>query len=145
MRIVGIHVPLFLVIAGCSGGDPTATDPHLIFEDAFENPVEEVDILAEGGTMVRGFDAWLKLSPKLTTLRPRNQADYTYHDCEEMVAWFYDVTGDVNLQRLHSGLICQASTERRFKFDNGRWLLTDRSKGYSYYRVWKHNIQSQNQ
>jgi hypothetical protein len=132
-------IALLFTIAGCSGGDPTATDPLLIFEDAFENPAEEVDILAEGGTMVRGLDAWLKLSPKLTTLRPRNQSGYAYQECEEMLTWFHRVTRDTNLQRLHSGLICQASKEPRFKFDNGRWLLTDRSKGFSYYRIWKHN------
>jgi hypothetical protein len=127
------------MLAGCSGGDPTATDPELIFEDAFENPLEEVEVLAEGGAMVRGFDAWLKLSPRLTTLRPRNQSDYTYDDCSTMVTWFHDVTGDENLQHPHSGLICQALTDPRFKFDNGRWLLTDRSRGLTYYRVWKHS------
>ncbi|MGD9169447.1 MAG: hypothetical protein PVI97_05220 [Candidatus Thiodiazotropha sp.] len=130
---------LLWVLTACSGGDPTATDPLLIFEDAFENSLEEVDILAEGGTMVRGFDAWLKLSPKLTTLRPRNASDFSYHDCGEMATWFHEVTGDANLQQLHSSLICQASKEPRFKFDNGRWLLTDRSKGFIYYRIWKYN------
>jgi hypothetical protein len=130
---------LLCVIAGCSGGDPTATDPRLIFEDAFENPLDEVEILAEGGTMVRGFDAWLKLAPKLTTLRPRNLSNYAYEDCDAMTAWFHEVTGDGNLQTLHSGLICQASKNPRFKFDNGRWLLTDRSEGLSYYRTWKHH------
>jgi hypothetical protein len=133
------RVLLLFTIAGCSGGDPTATDPRLIFEDAFENPLKEVEILAEGGTMVRGFDAWLKLSPRLTTLRPRNGLDYSYQDCEEMVTWFHGVTDDENLRQLHGSLTCQISKEPRFKFDNGRWLLTDRSIGISYYRVWKHN------
>jgi hypothetical protein len=131
---------LLLLVVGCSGGDPTATDPGLIFKDGFENSADEVDILAEGGTMVRGFDAWLKLSPKLTTLRPRNPSTYLYHDCAEMVVWFHQVTADDNLQQLHSGLTCQVSKDPRFKFDNGRWLLTDRSKGWHYYRIWKqHN------
>ncbi|MES9944168.1 MAG: hypothetical protein ABW080_04340 [Candidatus Thiodiazotropha sp.] len=130
---------LLLFVAGCSGGDPTATDPGLIFEDGFENSVDEVDILAEGGTMVRGFDAWLKISPKLTTLRPRNLSDYAYHDCAEMVVWFHAVTGDDNLITMHSGLTCQVYEEPRFKFENGRWLLADRSEGSYYYRIWKHN------
>jgi hypothetical protein len=56
-----------------------------------------------------------------------------------MVRWFHDVTDDENLQRLHSSLACQASNEPRFKFDNGRWLMTDRSNGITYYRVWKYN------
>ncbi|MEW8682276.1 MAG: hypothetical protein AB2536_10250 [Candidatus Thiodiazotropha endolucinida] len=133
------HFILFFIIMGCSGGDPTATDPVLIFEDAFENSFDAVDILAEGGTMVRGFDAWLKLSPKMTNLHPRNEAEYAYRDCEEMVDWFHTVSGDDNLQRPYSGLVCQVSKETRFKFDNGRWLLTDRSRGLSYYRIWKYN------
>jgi len=52
------------VLAGCSGGDPTATDPTLLFEDGFANPPDQVRIMAEGGTMVRGLDGWLKLQQK---------------------------------------------------------------------------------
>ncbi|MES9990516.1 MAG: hypothetical protein ABW098_01075 [Candidatus Thiodiazotropha sp.] len=128
-----------LILLGCSGGDPTAANPTLIFEDGFENPLQEVEILAEGGTIVRGLDAWLKLEPKMSTLRLRNAADYGYGDCGEMVTWFYQATEDENLSSLHSGFICQVAKEPRFKFDNGRWLLSDRTKGLFYYRIWKHN------
>ncbi|MCU7929244.1 MAG: hypothetical protein KZQ90_00445 [Candidatus Thiodiazotropha sp. (ex Codakia rugifera)] len=128
---------LVILLIGCGGGDPTATDPTLIFKDGFENPLQEVDILADGGTMVRGFDAWLKIVPKLTTIRLRKAADYDYRACGELVVWFYKVTGDTNLQQSNNGLVCQESIDPRFKFDNGRWLLTDRSNGVVYYRTWK--------
>ncbi|MCM8857176.1 MAG: hypothetical protein LC541_16370 [Candidatus Thiodiazotropha sp.] len=128
---------LIILLIGCSGGDPTATDPTLIFKDGFENSLQEVDILADGGTMVRGFDAWLKIVPKLTTIHLRNAANYDYRECGELVVWFYKVTRDTNLQQLHNGLVCQESIDPRFKFDNGRWLLTDRSNGVAYYRTWK--------
>ncbi|MCU7846633.1 MAG: hypothetical protein KZQ89_01280 [Candidatus Thiodiazotropha sp. (ex Lucinoma kastoroae)] len=81
---------LIILLIGCSGGDPTATDPPLIFKDGFENSLQEVDILADGGTMVRGFDAWLKIVPKLTTIRLRKAVDYDYRACGELVVWFYN-------------------------------------------------------
>ncbi|MET0072281.1 MAG: hypothetical protein ABW096_19770 [Candidatus Thiodiazotropha sp.] len=131
----GSFWPLCLLL-GCSGGDPTAADPALIFEDGFANPPEEVAILAQGGTMVNGLDAWLKLEPRMAALQPRRAGDYVYGDCGEMVAWFRRVTGEENLKPQHSGYVCQHFMEPRFKSDNGRWLLADRSKGYFYYRIW---------
>lgn len=128
---------LLLFLLGCSGGDPTAPDPDLIFEDGFENPGQEVEILAHGGTRVRGFDAWLKLLPRMTALRLRGNDEYVFADCGEMVNWFQGVTGDRDLQHLHGGFSCLALKDPRFKFDNGRWLLTDRANGFSYYRIWK--------
>ncbi|MBT2989861.1 MAG: hypothetical protein KME65_12980 [Candidatus Thiodiazotropha sp. (ex Ctena orbiculata)] len=132
---IGRFWPLCLIL-GCSGGDPTAADPTLIFEDGFENPLEEVEILAQGGTIVNGLDAWLKLEPRMAALQLRRASDYVYGDCGEMVAWFHGVTGDENLEPQHSGFVCQHFKEPRFKSDNGRWLLTDRSKGCFYYRIW---------
>ncbi|MEW8508770.1 MAG: hypothetical protein AB2598_18925 [Candidatus Thiodiazotropha sp.] len=130
--------PLFFLL-GCSGGDPTVANPALIFKDGFDNPLQAVEILAEGGTMVHGLDVWLKLEPRMTELRLRRANDYVYDDCGEMVAWFHGVTGDETLRAMHSGFICQVSEEPRFKFDNGRWLLSDRTKGVFYYRIWKNN------
>ena len=126
-----------MLLSACSAGDPTATDPELIFEDGFENPLDEVEILAEGGTMVRGFSAWLKIAPKQAGIRPRKEADYLYIDCKEPAEWFHGVTGDDGLKAFQSRLICQAFTDPRFKFDNGRWMVTDTSNGIVYYRVWK--------
>ncbi|MCG8043093.1 MAG: hypothetical protein JAY72_16970, partial [Candidatus Thiodiazotropha endolucinida] len=51
---VGLCVALSLTLMGCSGGDPTAPDPELIFEDGFETPYDQVTLLDEGGSMVRG-------------------------------------------------------------------------------------------
>jgi hypothetical protein len=125
-----------LLLAGCSSGDPTATDPALLFEDGFVNPPSEVTILADGGTMVRGLNGWLKLQPKQSGIEPRHADDYVYRDCGEPLAWFGRVTGDTSLQA-GSGLICQERIDPRFKFNNGRWLVTDRNRGLVYYRIWK--------
>ncbi|MEJ2611993.1 MAG: hypothetical protein P8179_18460 [Candidatus Thiodiazotropha sp.] len=130
---------LMLFLSGCSGGDPTATDPQLIFEDGFENQLSEVEILAEGGTMVRGFSAWLKIAPKQTEIHLRNAADYVYTDCQKPAEWFLGVTGDAGLKLSQSHLTCQLFTEPRFKFNNGRWMVTDNSSGIVYYRIWKLN------
>jgi hypothetical protein len=124
-------------LLGCSGGDPTATDPDLIFEDGFETTRGDVEILAQGGTMVRGFNAWLKIIPKQSGIRPRGLSNYTDIDCQEPAEWFYKVTGDQGLKSYQSELTCQQFTDARFNFDNGRWLVTDPSNGTVYYRIWK--------
>ncbi|MES9940948.1 MAG: hypothetical protein ABW104_20425 [Candidatus Thiodiazotropha sp. 6PLUC2] len=124
---------------GCSGGDPTATDPELIFKDGFENSLEEIELLADGGVMVRGFSAWLKILPKQTDIHLRNEADYLSVDCQAPAAWFLEVTGDEVLSKYQSHLNCQQYSDNRFDFDNGRWLVTDNSSGIVYYRVWKLN------
>jgi hypothetical protein len=127
-------VLLTLLLTGCGGGDPTATDPALLFEDAFVDAPASVKILADGGTMVRGLDGWLKLQPKNGELEPRHREAYVYRDCAEPLAWFGRVTGDPALQA-GSGLICRERIDPRFKFDNGRWLVTDRNRGLVYYRI----------
>lgn len=129
-------LPLLLAGCGGGGGDPTATDPALLFEDAFVDSPNAVDILAEGGTRVRGLDGWLKLQPKNSELEPRHRDDYVFRDCAEPLAWFSRVTADPALQA-GSGLICRERIDPRFNFDNGRWLVTDRSRGLVYYRIWK--------
>ncbi|MEJ2618744.1 MAG: hypothetical protein P8163_00505 [Candidatus Thiodiazotropha sp.] len=136
---MGLLLGFILLLNGCSGGDPTATDPELIFEDGFENPYDQVSLLAEGGTMVRGFSAWLKLSSEVTDLKPRRSREYVYVDCQEPIEWFHQVTGDEGLLVNQGQLICQRFSDDRFDFDNGRWLVTDQSRGIIYYRVWKQN------
>jgi hypothetical protein len=128
---------LLPVLTGCSGGDPTASDPALVFEDGFDNAPSAVTILAEGGTIVRGLDAWLKLQPKQTTLEPRQREDYVYRDCAVPLDWFKKVTGDADLPADATGLVCEERVDPRFDFDNGRWLMTDRNRGLVYYRIWK--------
>ena len=139
---ISIRVLLIALLTGqmgCSGGDPTATDPALIFADGFENPLDEVTLLAEGGTMVRGFSAWLKIQPKQTGIRLRKEAEYEYVDCRAPAEWFREATGDDGLDQYLSRLSCKRSRDDRFDFDNGRWLVTDKSTGIVYYRVWKLN------
>ncbi|MCG7948946.1 MAG: hypothetical protein AB2747_14225 [Candidatus Thiodiazotropha taylori] len=135
----GFYIGLSLMMTGCSGGDPTATDPELIFEDGFETSYDRVTLLDEGGTMVRGFSAWLKLSSELTDLRLRRSSDYEFVDCERPAEWFHQVSGDGALLVNRGALTCQRFTEKRFDFDNGRWLVSDNSRGIIYYRVWKLN------
>lgn len=134
-RLLILLMPL---LAGCSsGGDPTATDPALLFEDGFTSPPNQVRILAEGGTRVRGLDGWLKLQPKQTAIEPRHEDEYVYRECSAPLAWFSEVTGDPALREDAGGLLCQERVDPRFDFDNGRWLVTDRSRGLVYYRIWK--------
>jgi hypothetical protein len=125
------------LLAGCSGGDPTATDPKLLYEDAFVTPPSQVEILAEGGVMVRGLDGWLKLQPGNQGLKLRYPNRFDFRDCEEPLAWFAQATGEAGLAASGS-YVCQESADPRFPFDNGRWLVTDRSRGVAYYRIWKH-------
>jgi hypothetical protein len=132
-----LYLGLILTICGCSGSDPTATDPQLIFKDGFENPFDQVTLLDEGGTMVRGFSAWLKMASELAELRPRRSSEYEYVDCKKPAEWFHQATADEALLMNQGALICQGFTDNRFDFDNGRWLVTDKSRGIIYYRVWK--------
>lgn len=143
------HIPSALIgivlatgsiwLQSCSGGDPTATDPKLIFKDGFENRLDEVEILAEGGTMVRGFSAWLKMLPKQADLRLRHAADYDYLDCKAPAEWFQQVSGDEVVNGYQSHMSCLGYSDSRFDFDNGRWVMTDNSSGVVYYRIWKLN------
>ncbi len=126
---------LALALAGCSG-DPTASTPEKVFEDGFETPLAEVVIEAEGGTVVRGYNAWLKILPR-NDLMPRREAEYERVDCSEARAFFGRVLRTDELSPEHAGLDCLAATDPRFDFDNGRWLVYDRSDGRYYYRVWK--------
>jgi hypothetical protein len=127
-----------LLVACSDGGDPTATDPQLLYEDAFVTPPSEVEILAEGGVMVRGLDGWLKLQPGITGLQPRHPGRFALRDCAEPLAWFSQATGEAALASGNGNFVCRESIDPRFPFDNGRWLLTDRSRGNVYYRIWKH-------
>jgi hypothetical protein len=125
------------LLAACSSGDPTATDPKLLYEDAFVTPPSQVEILADGGVMVRGLDGWLKLRPGIQGLKLRYPDRFSFRDCEEPLVWFAKATGEPGLASA-GNYTCQVSVDPRFPFDNGRWLVTDRSSGLVYYRIWKH-------
>ncbi len=124
------------LLAACSG-DPTAAAPQKVYMDGFETPIDEVRIEAEGGTVVRGYDAWLKILPS-NRLMPRREDEYRYIDCAEPRAFFARVLGSDALAERHANLDCLQLTDERFEFDNGRWLIRNRSDGRVYFRVWKH-------
>jgi hypothetical protein len=127
------------LLIGCSGGgDPTATDPQRLYEDAFVSPLSQVEILAEGGTMVRGLDAWLKLRPGPTGLEPRHPERFSLRECAEPLAWFAETAAESAPVSTQGGFDCRELVDPRFAFDNGRWLVTDRTTGLVYYRIWKH-------
>jgi len=128
---------LLPALTGCDRGDPTATDPALLFEDAFGTPPAQAEILDDGGTRVRGLDGWLKIRPGVSGLRLRNSETYRFRDCAEPLAWFARATGEPGLDSGSGGFVCQESTDPRFRFDNGRWLVSDRVTGLAYYRIWK--------
>jgi hypothetical protein len=127
---------LVLLLNGC-GGDPTAATPEKVFADAFESPLAEVSIEAAGGTVVRGYDAWLKLLPR-GRLIPRGEERFAEMDCTEPRAFFNRVLGSEALSQWHADLQCLGFSDERFEFDNGRWLIRNRADGRVYYRVWKH-------
>lgn len=128
------------LVAGCGGGgtDPTATTPELVYEDGFLSPLEEVRIEAADGTIVRGYDAWLKLLPR-TDLVARYEADFSFRGCAEPRAYFARVLGSDPLSSDEANLVCREYRDSRFDFDNGRWLVEDRADGRVYFRVWKHH------
>ncbi|MET0091255.1 MAG: hypothetical protein ABW068_14775 [Candidatus Thiodiazotropha sp.] len=130
-------VSLASLLVACSGGDPTATDAELIYQDGFETPRSEVELLANGGTMVRGFSAWLKLQPGYSGVQARNETEYQAVDCAEPADWFHEVIGDADLNQDRYRLTCLKFTDSRFDFDNGRWLVRDPANGRVYYRIWK--------
>jgi len=131
----GLGAGLLLSLAAC-GGDPTATDPKKVFEDGFTTPIEEVTIEAEGGTRVRGYDAWLKILPH-GRLLPRRQEEYERIDCAEPRVYFNRVLGSDELAPEHSRLECIGLRDSRLDFNNGRWLVQNRSDGRYYFRSWK--------
>ncbi len=132
-----LYLPLIaLLLSGCSA-DPTASTPDKVFADGFETPVEKVVIEAEGGTVVRGYEAWLKIHPS-TRLVARLEDAYGYIDCTTPRDYFNKVLNSDELSERHAHLDCLGLTDERFDFDNGRWLIRNRSNGRVYFRVWKH-------
>ncbi len=127
---------LFLLgLLGCSG-DPTATDPVLVFADGFQSSIEQVEIVADGGTITGGFNAWLKLLPR-GRLQLRHETDFTDRDCTAAVEWFQHAMQSRELDLKNGGLVCLEYVNNAFNYPNGRWLIEDRNTGYVYYRVWK--------
>lgn len=124
------------ILGGCNGGDPTASTPELVFEDGFLSPLADVMIEAEGGTVVGGYDAWLKLLPR-GELIPRFEVDYRYIDCGEPRAFFAAVLNSDELSPTKASLTCRLYRDERLEFDSGRWLVENHVDGRYYFRAWK--------
>ena len=127
-------------LAGCGGGDPTATDPRKVLADGFVAGLDGVVIEAEGGTVVDGYEAWLVLRPA-ADLTPRHADLYQPIPCDGPVDYFAERESSGFRRALGSAglgaLDCRAYTDGRLKIPNGRWLITDRRDGRVYFRVWK--------
>ena len=123
------------VSIGC-GGDPTATDARKVLADGFVSGRDGTTILAEGGTIIGGYDAWLALVPA-PDLTPRFADAYRSIPCAEPVEWFA-ARGAARLAGVgDTALDCRAYADTRLSIPNGRWLITDRRDGRVYFRVWK--------
>jgi hypothetical protein len=134
-RIAVIGAAVVAGLPGC-GGDPTATDPRKVLADGFVAGLDGTTILAEGGTVIGGYDAWLALDPA-PGLTPRFEDAYRPIPCAEPAAWFA-ARGAATLERAgDTALDCRAFTDERLSIANGRWLVTDRRDGRVYFRAWK--------
>lgn len=128
---------LAATLAGCGGGDPTATDPRKVLADGFVAGLDGVVIEAEGGTVVDGYEAWLVLRPA-ADLTPRHADLYQSIPCDGPVHYFAERGPASGLGSAGLGALdCRAYTDGRLKVPNGRWLITDRRDGRVYFRVWK--------
>jgi hypothetical protein len=136
----GVSALVLLLLSGCgaSGDDPTAATPELVYEDGFLSPPEDAIIEAAGGTVVLGYEAWLKLLPERDIV-PRHENAYVFRDCAEPRAYFKHVLGSDELSSATASLTCREYSDPRFDFDNGRWLLVNETDGRIYFRVWKHH------
>jgi hypothetical protein len=127
-----------LALAACDAGDPTAANPQKVFRDGFVAPsLAAVKIEAEGGSVVRGYDAWLKLST-LHALQARHGEAFRVIDCAQPRRFFQRVLVDDDWPE-DALLRCLGMSDTRFAFDNGRWLIYNTANGRYYFRVWKHD------
>lgn len=124
------------MLAGCGGGDPTATDPLKVLADGFVSHPGAVQIEAEGGTVIGGYDAWLVLRPA-GPLTPRFDRAYAPIPCDEPAAFFSRLPVGAGLNASASSLKCRAYTDPRLSIPNGRWILEDQHAGRTWFRVWK--------
>ena len=126
-----------LVVASCGrAGDPTLPQPEKVYRDAFETPLEAMQIEAHGGTIVGSYDAWLRLRPSGSVVA-RMEADYRPVDCAPARLYFERKLVLDGLSLEGSSLSCREYSNERLPFENGRWLVKDQLDGRVYYRIWK--------
>ncbi|MGB5735286.1 MAG: hypothetical protein WBM40_12685 [Thiohalocapsa sp.] len=134
----GAGALVVLVLAGCArGDDPSAPQPEKVYRDAFETPIEAVQIEADGGTIVGTYDAWLRLLPD-RELTPRFAADYQPVDCMPIWDYFTPKLALDGLAMTKATLSCREYRDTRLPFENGRWLAEDTATGRIHYRIWKY-------
>jgi hypothetical protein len=129
---------LCTALAGCArSDDPTAPQPKKVYRDAFETPIDRVEIVADGGTIIGAYDAWLVLEAK-QPLAARFDGAYRRGDCAPVRDYF---ARELALQGvvLDAALLdCREYTDESLPFDNGRWIAEDPAADLVYYRVWKY-------
>lgn len=127
-----------MAIAGCArSDDPSAPQPKKVYSDAFETPIDRVEIIADGGTIIGAYDAWLVLEATEPPV-PRFDGAYRRSDCAPVRDYF---ARELALQGvvLDAALLdCREYTDESLPFDNGRWIAEDPAANLVYYRVWKY-------
>ena len=135
MGVLMVALMTAVAAPGC-GGDPTASDARKVLADGFVSGRAGTTILAEGGTIIGGYDAWLALVPA-PELTPRFADGYRPIPCGEPADWFVS-RGAISLAGAGDTVLeCRAYTDARLSIPNGRWLISDRRDGRLYFRVWK--------
>jgi hypothetical protein len=127
-----------LAVTACgSGGDPTAPQPRKVFHDGFVTPLEAVEILADGGTIIGAYDAWLVMSADVPPLA-KGDGDYRSIDCAPVVEYFERELALANRPLEVVLTNCREARNERLPFDNGRWLADGIGGERLFYRVWKY-------
>ena len=127
-----------LAVAACGqSGDPTAPQPRRVFHDGFQTPPEAVEIIADGGTIIGAYDAWLVIAAEVPPVA-KGDGDYRAIDCAPVVAYFERELALAN-RPLEAVLVnCREARNERLPFENGRWLADGGGGEQLYYRVWKY-------
>jgi hypothetical protein len=125
------------LLLGCArSDDPTAPQPKKVYRDAFETPLDDVAIEADGGTIIGAYDAWLRVLPR-RELTPRFAAEYRPVDCAPLRQYFAPKLALEGLTLAESTLSCREYRNTDLPFENGRWLAEDSATGRVHYRIWK--------
>ncbi len=132
-----LSVAVVLLLAACArSDDPTAPQPKKVYKDAFETPLAQVALEADGGSIVGAYDAWLRLLPE-GQIVARFDADYRPVDCGPLRAYFAPKLALEGLALADSALSCREYRNADLPFENGRWIAENTATGRLHYRIWK--------
>lgn len=127
-----------LATTGCArSDDPTAPQPRKVYKDGFATPIDSVEIVADGGTIIGAYDAWIVVAGSVLPA-PRGDGDYRAIDCKPVVEYFEREMALANRPLEISLVGCRQATNERLPFDNGRWVADSVSGDRLFYRVWKY-------